>query len=437
MGSVKRRLVAIGMGLALFAGAAPAADAATTDYHPTADARTFAASGGGWTGSRAYTNGLCIAGLTCPAVDNFHVATGGAGGAGDGYLRSELEGLLSLLSTTQATWLSPTFEYDGAAGQVPDSVSFTLDRRADADALLQLLEGANYSVFLDDVTAATSLAIVDRVDIANFSEWTSIAAVSVAPGQLTIGNDYRIRIVTELDLPVAVIPDAEFDYDNVLLRATKADVTPTDTDGDGVPDSEDNCPDVSNPTQADADGDDIGDACDQTPGGPDDDGDGVPNDGDNCPDVFNPNQADSDGDGVGDACETVETAPCQGGTAAEVRGTSGNDQLRGTLNRDAIFGEAGNDVLRARASKDCVNGGAGNDKVVAGAGPDLVKGGSGNDRVNGGAGKDLLKGSGGDDRINAADFRRDKVRCGPGEDTANVDSKDKVARNCEVVAVRG
>jgi DNA-binding beta-propeller fold protein YncE len=36
----------------------------------------------------------------------------------------------------------------------------------------------------------------------------------------------------------------------------------TDTDGDGVPDYQDNCPDVSNPDQADSDNDGEGDACD-------------------------------------------------------------------------------------------------------------------------------------------------------------------------------
>ena len=40
-----------------------------------------------------------------------------------------------------------------------------------------------------------------------------------------------------------------------------------DRDGDGVPDSTDNCPDVVNPDQLDGDGDGVGDACDDTPCG--------------------------------------------------------------------------------------------------------------------------------------------------------------------------
>ena len=38
-----------------------------------------------------------------------------------------------------------------------------------------------------------------------------------------------------------------------------------DTDGDGVPDSQDICPDDPNPDQADCDGDGVGNACDDSP----------------------------------------------------------------------------------------------------------------------------------------------------------------------------
>jgi len=38
-----------------------------------------------------------------------------------------------------------------------------------------------------------------------------------------------------------------------------------DTDGDGRPDSTDNCPQHSNSNQADSDNDGIGDACDSFP----------------------------------------------------------------------------------------------------------------------------------------------------------------------------
>jgi hypothetical protein len=76
-----------------------------------------------------------------------------------------------------------------------------------------------------------------------------------------------------------------------------------DTDGDGVPDSSDNCSSVANPGQTDTDADGQGDACDT-----DDDADGVPDTTDNCPVTSNPNQNDFDRDGIGDACDS-QTGP--------------------------------------------------------------------------------------------------------------------------------
>jgi hypothetical protein len=65
-----------------------------------------------------------------------------------------------------------------------------------------------------------------------------------------------------------------------------------DTDGDGVPDADDNCPATPNPDQTDTDGDGVGDACD------------------NCMLVANPDQTDTNGDGIGDACEVVVPVKC-------------------------------------------------------------------------------------------------------------------------------
>ncbi len=87
-----------------------------------------------------------------------------------------------------------------------------------------------------------------------------------------------------------------------------------DSDGDGLRDDCDNCPDVSNPEQEDGDADCIGDACDNcltesNYSQADNDSDGVGNVCDNCPDASNEDQADSDTDGVGDVCDDCPDAP--------------------------------------------------------------------------------------------------------------------------------
>ena len=82
--------------------------------------------------------------------------------------------------------------------------------------------------------------------------------------------------------------------------------TVSDTDGDGVYDTIDNCPSDTNPDQSDLDSDGTGDVCDSFPNDPDNDidGDGISGEVDNCPATPNPNQSDLDSDGMGDACDS-------------------------------------------------------------------------------------------------------------------------------------
>jgi hypothetical protein len=67
--------------------------------------------------------------------------------------------------------------------------------------------------------------------------------------------------------------------------------TTIDLDGDGVPDTSDNCLTAGNMDQSDGDSDGWGDVCD------------------NCPFKANPDQADTDGDTKGDACDCAPLDP--------------------------------------------------------------------------------------------------------------------------------
>lgn len=105
---------------------------------------------------------------------------------------------------------------------------------------------------------------------------------------------------------------------------------PLDTDKDGVPDYQDECPEVAGPKETkgcpDKDGDGIADKDDECPdeagpaetkGCPDRDGDGVPDKDDKCPDVKGTKAMngcpDSDGDGVPD---NIDECPNEPGTLA-------------------------------------------------------------------------------------------------------------------------
>ena len=133
-----------------------------------------------------------------------------------------------------------------------------------------------------------------------------------------------------------------------------------DSDHDGIPDTEDNCPHVSNADQADADNDNTGDAWDT-----DIDNDGKLNEEDNCPYVPNSDQKDGNNDCIGDACandcdgdkvkDEDDSCPCDARTSAtDFRDfqtiTLGRKDRRNIKDPEWIFSDKGKEITQKKNS---------------------------------------------------------------------------------------
>ena len=117
-----------------------------------------------------------------------------------------------------------------------------------------------------------------------------VASEEAPSGECRVLSTCNVEATDDYYLPLDVISSqGEFCF--------AADEVPVDSDGDEIPDDEDNCPDNANPVQEDFDIDGKGDACDE-----DDDNDGILDDDDDCPN-FNPD-TESELDIIIDGCET-------------------------------------------------------------------------------------------------------------------------------------
>jgi hypothetical protein len=79
-----------------------------------------------------------------------------------------------------------------------------------------------------------------------------------------------------------------------------------------------------------------------------------------------------------------------GGEAATIRGSSADDELKGTPRRDVIVAFRGDDEISGRGGGDLICAGGGDDQLEGGNGNDLLNGGAGEDHCNGGPGRNTI-----------------------------------------------
>ncbi len=243
---------------------------------------------------------------------------------------------------TDGDWVGTT-DYSGNVGEYPDGTQgYEL---SDCDGAMELrldtvTTSGSWNIAMDVFVVETGWesedsivisAIVDGGAVVTLLDTTGtdIDDLGIEGAWFTLIED--LSAYTEATLSVRL--DSNSGYEAVFVDNVRfSSAAFKDTDGDGVPDSIDNCY-LYNPDQADCDGDGVGDVCEIADGTSDDcDGDGVPDDcqadcngngvADTC-DIANGDSSDDNGNGIPDECEggdasmvitAVFDGPLSGGT---------------------------------------------------------------------------------------------------------------------------
>ncbi|WP_270024746.1 beta strand repeat-containing protein [Solirubrobacter phytolaccae] len=209
-----RRFVPILIAVAaLLSGATPARAATTTTVPAATDARSFATSAGGWTSAVTFGN-TCV-GILCPTGTADYVASGGTGGASDGYLRTQVTSGITVANDTRVTWSSPSF----VAPKV-DSATLSVAVRSSLMALYSLRGDAELSMIITDVATPASSTVVSTTTLANSTSFSTVSA-DVPAGTFTAGRTYRIDLRVRITAGVAtIIQNGTVGLDDVSLKLT-------------------------------------------------------------------------------------------------------------------------------------------------------------------------------------------------------------------------
>ncbi len=215
-----RFIVLIALAAALSLVPASVARADHTVGYIGGNATTFRTSVGGWTETEAYT-GLCVPAVTCPTMSGSWQPSGGTGGASDGFIRSQ-SGLAvaNIGETASSIWTSAPFVYDGVAGQIPDRLEVSLDKRSGYGSLLSLGVTVTYSVLLLNQSGGPDVTVLEPTSIGSNANWATALDQRFAADSLTVGSSYRAQITVAIGGVTLVSLTGQADFDNVLIAAT-------------------------------------------------------------------------------------------------------------------------------------------------------------------------------------------------------------------------
>ncbi len=168
-----------------------------------------------------------------------------------------------------------------------------------------------YSIVGRSASFGTSDSGVSVLKLDNLGEIADcdVVATSTLNSFNTAGTVRNVSILWTSFIPTimnVLTSSQDSDADEVVVCGPA--VGNRDSDGDGILDFEDNCPDKPNTDQTDSDSDGLGNVCDNCPltdnllqvnSDSDKFGDAC----DNCPSIANVDQLDADCDGIGNACD--------------------------------------------------------------------------------------------------------------------------------------
>ncbi|GGZ96324.1 hypothetical protein GCM10008090_00690 [Arenicella chitinivorans] len=168
------------------------------------------------------------------------------------------------------------------------SVTVSFNAQSTVDATVN---GTTFTAQACNLPGGSAIAQIQAIDVSGLSTSASVSYsvdagvngdynLHIQQGHISWGSGYAqcylafgtaaftMREYPQSNGQCQWVADADSSCAGPLQACSTGGATPTDSDGDGVADAADNCPNDANTDQADNDQDGLGNVCDSTPNGP-------------------------------------------------------------------------------------------------------------------------------------------------------------------------